>query len=180
MDGVRVAAVFAADTDLQGRVHRAALLDGDPDQSAHAVPVEGLEGRGGENALGGVGGEERRLDVVAGQSPRRLRQVVCAEGEELGGLGDPAGGQRGTGQFDHRADGAVDREWSAGTVGAGRGCHFQACTRRSAVARRRASLAAQCAAARPSGEPSIPAATCRGMVRTSCVHAGGFLFSHRA
>jgi hypothetical protein len=76
---------------------------------------------------------------------------------------------------------AQDRcDMSAGTLGAGRGCHSQACTRRSAVPRRMASLAAQCAAARPSGEPSIPAATCRSMVRTSCVHASGFLFSHQA
>ena len=51
-----------------------------------------------------VGGEERGLDVVAGEAPGGLGQVVGAEGEELGGLGDLAGGQRRPRQLDHRAD----------------------------------------------------------------------------
>ena len=68
---------------------RAALLDRDLHQDADAVDVEGLERRHGEDALVEVAGEERGLDVVAGEPPRGLGEVVGAEGEELGDLGDP-------------------------------------------------------------------------------------------
>ena len=48
--------------------------------------------------------KKRGLHVVAGEAPHRLGQVVRAEGEELRGLGDLTGGQRGARQLDHRAD----------------------------------------------------------------------------
>ena len=88
VDGVGVAAVLAADAELEAGPARAALLGGDPDQLADAVAVERLERADAEDALLQVGREERRLDVVAGEAPGGLGQVVGAEGEELGGLGD--------------------------------------------------------------------------------------------
>ena len=45
-----------------------------------------------------------RLDVVAAEAPGGLGQVVGAEREEVGDLGDLAGGQRGPRQLDHGAD----------------------------------------------------------------------------
>ena len=51
----------------------------------------------------GVDAEEAR-GVVARDAEGRLRQIVGAEREELGRLGDFAGQQRGARQFDHRAD----------------------------------------------------------------------------
>ena len=57
-----------------------------------------------EDAVLEVAAEERRLDVVAGEAPRHLGQVVGAEGEELGRLGDLVGGHGRARQLDHRAD----------------------------------------------------------------------------
>ena len=48
--------------------------------------------------------KNERLDVVAGEAPAHLGQVVGAEGEELRRLGDLAGGQRRPRHLDHRAD----------------------------------------------------------------------------
>ena len=56
-----------------------------------------------EQPLDGVEAEERGR-VVARHAERRLGQVVGAEREELGALGDFAGAQRRARQFDHRAD----------------------------------------------------------------------------
>src|SRR6266702_7705688 len=108
MHGFRVSAVLAADAELERRTGLAALFRGELDESADAVPVEGLERGDAEDATVQVRGEERRLDVVAGEAPGRLREVVGAEGEELGCLGDLSGGQRGARQFDHRADQSPD------------------------------------------------------------------------
>ena len=83
---------------------RAALLGGDLDEPADAVGVDGLERRDGEDALVQVGGEDRGLDVVAGEAPRGLGEVVGAEGEEVGGVGDAVRGERGARQLDHGAD----------------------------------------------------------------------------
>ena len=61
-----------------------------------------------EDALRDVGGEEL-AGVVARQAERRLGQVVGAEGEELGVLGDLVGAQRGARQLDHGADQVLER-----------------------------------------------------------------------
>src|SRR3546814_9125791 len=47
-------------------------------------------------------------DLVARQAEAGLGQVVGAEGEELGALGDLGGPQAGTRQLDHGADDVVD------------------------------------------------------------------------
>ena len=103
-----VAAVLAADAELE------------PARDAFSTPmrpshVDRLERADAEDALLEVGGEERRLDVVAGEAPGGLGEVVGAEGEELGGFGDLVGGQRRARQFDHRADEELE-------VHAGLGC----------------------------------------------------------
>src|SRR6185437_5785934 len=90
--GVGVAAVFAADADLQVGPGLAALFDRDPHQPADAVTVERLERRHTEDAEVHVAAEERALDVVAGKAPAHLGEVVGAEAEELGLLGDLSGG----------------------------------------------------------------------------------------
>jgi hypothetical protein len=47
--------------------------------------------------------------IVAADAERGLGEIVGAEAEELGLLGDLAGHQRGAGQLDHGADEIVDR-----------------------------------------------------------------------
>ena len=47
-------------------------------------------------------------DVVAAEAEGHLRQVVGAEREELGLLGDLVGRQGGAGDLDHRADQVLD------------------------------------------------------------------------
>src|SRR3546814_15196586 len=53
-------------------------------------------------------GTEEISGIVARQAEAGLGQVVGAEGEELGALGDLGGPQAGTRQLDHGADDVVD------------------------------------------------------------------------
>ena len=76
--------------------------DADLDQLADAVLVERLERVVLDDALLEIAGEELPLGVVSREAERRLREVVRAEGEEVGVPGDLAGPQRGAGQLDHR------------------------------------------------------------------------------
>src|SRR4051812_16819697 len=104
VDRVGVAAVLAADPEVQVGTRLAALLRRDAHHPADALLVEGLERRHTEDAQLEVAAEERRLDVVAREAPAHLGQVVGAEREELRGLGDLAGGHRRARHLDHRAD----------------------------------------------------------------------------
>src|SRR4051812_25880941 len=103
-----VAAVLAADTELEVRLGLTTLLGTDPHQRAHPVDVDRLERRDPEDPLLQVRREEGGLDVVAGEAPGGLGEVVGAEGEEVGGLGDLPGRDGGPGQLDHRADQVLD------------------------------------------------------------------------
>ena len=94
MDGFGVAAVFAADAELEVRAGGAALVGADLHQSADAVGVDGFEGRDREDTLVQIGREDGGFDVVAGEPPGGLGEVVGAEGEEVGSFGDPVRGQR--------------------------------------------------------------------------------------
>src|SRR5690349_20048766 len=78
-----VAPVFTAHTDFEIGPGLAALLGGDLYEAADALGVERLERAYPENAEVDVAAEERALDVVAGEAPAHLREVVGAEGEEL-------------------------------------------------------------------------------------------------
>ena len=51
----------------------------------------------------------KRAGIVAADAQRGLGEIVGAEAEELGLLGDLAGPQRRARQLDHRADQIVDR-----------------------------------------------------------------------
>ncbi len=103
LDAVRLAAVLAADADLELRPGGAALLDADLDQLADAVPVERLERVGRQDAAGrGSRAGSRRCR--RGVKPKLIcvRSLVPKR-EELGRLGHLVGGQRGARDLDHRA-----------------------------------------------------------------------------
>ena len=102
LDRARLAAVLAADAELDVRLRLAAALDADAHEVADAFLVEHLERVPLEHAVLEVEGEELALGVVARHAERRLREVVRAEGEEVRDLGDLVGAQRGARQLDHR------------------------------------------------------------------------------
>src|SRR5215510_10297122 len=83
----RLAPVLAADTHLEIRHRLAPPLDADADQLAHALLVEHRERVDGQELLLQIEGQEL-ADVVAAVTERHLREVVRAEGEELGVPGD--------------------------------------------------------------------------------------------
>src|SRR5258706_8618169 len=72
VDRVRIAAVLAADADLEVRPRGPALLDRDPDEPADAVPVNRLERGDPEDTQVQVAGEEGALHVVAREAPAHL------------------------------------------------------------------------------------------------------------
>ena len=102
-DRPRLAPVLAADAELQLRLRRPAALDGDPHQVADAAGVQGLEGVLLQHAVLEVVRQELALRVVAGEAKRSLRQVVGAEGEEVGLPRDLVGSDAGARELDHRA-----------------------------------------------------------------------------
>ncbi len=104
MDRRGVSAVLAADSEVEIGVRGPAVLGRAAYERADAVDVERLERGDGEDALLEVGAEEGRLDVVTGEAPRHLGEVVGAEGEELRRPGDLAGGHGRARQLDHGAD----------------------------------------------------------------------------
>mmetsp|Transcript_14325 Transcript_14325/g.35473 ORF Transcript_14325/g.35473 Transcript_14325/m.35473 type:complete len:206 (+) Transcript_14325:521-1138(+) len=65
LDGLRVAAVLAADAQLEVGARGAAALRRDLDELAHAGLVQGLEGVAGQQAVLGVEGQELGLGVIA-------------------------------------------------------------------------------------------------------------------
>ena len=87
VDRRRVAAVLAADADLEVRARRAALVHGHLHLVGDHV-VQGLERVLREDPVLDVLEEEAALGVVAAVAERHLGQVVGAEAEELGVLGD--------------------------------------------------------------------------------------------
>ena len=94
--------MLAADAELEVRLRLPPALDRDPHQVADAFVVEHLERVALEHAVLEVEGEELALGVVARHAERRLREVVRAEGEEVGDLGDLVRAERGARQLDHR------------------------------------------------------------------------------
>jgi hypothetical protein len=88
-----VAAVLAADADLQpGRRERPFSM---PIFTSWPTPSWSSDWKGsaGRMSLLEVVGEEG-VDVVAAEAEGHLRQVVGAEGEEVGDLGDLVGRER--------------------------------------------------------------------------------------
>src|SRR5262249_16543658 len=98
-----VAAVLAADADLELRPRRAPTLDPDPDELGDALAVDGDERIGCKNSARHIGAEKARR-VVATDAEGGLGQIIGAEREELRACGDLAGAQRRARQLDHGAD----------------------------------------------------------------------------
>ena len=100
-DRVGVAAVLAADPQLQRRPGLAALSGGDLHEAAHPSHIDGHK-RIRRDELAFLVQAQELADVVAGEPKGGLGEVVGAKGEELGHLGDLAGDQGRPGQLDHR------------------------------------------------------------------------------
>ena len=94
--------MFAADAHLQVRAHGPAALGPDPHQFTHPMAVDGDERVFGQDSDLVVGLQEG-TGVVALKPIGRLGQIVGAETEEFGRLGDLTGQQGGAWQFDHGA-----------------------------------------------------------------------------
>src|SRR5919106_5490740 len=118
-DRAAVAAVLAADSELDLGIDSAGALDGDPHQVADPASVERLERVCLEDAVLEIAGEEHPLRVVARETERRLREVVRAEAEEVGFRGELVGPNARPRQLDHRADEVL--ELAVGLLELGRG-----------------------------------------------------------
>src|SRR6185295_2396957 len=103
-DGRGIAAVLAADADLQARPRLASTLDGDAHHRADTVAVEDLERVRGDDLLLYVLGEEALLRVVARDAEDRLREVVRSEREELRLRCDLVGDETRARDLDHRPE----------------------------------------------------------------------------
>src|SRR5262249_8294111 len=103
LHAVRIATVFAANSDLELWPRLATLLNAPLNESADACDVERLERVGFEHTrlffVDVVRQEAAR--VIAAEAHGGLREVVGAEGEEFGAFRDLAGQQGGARQLDH-------------------------------------------------------------------------------
>src|SRR2546430_5835105 len=108
LDRRGLAAVLAADADLEVGPRPPSALDADLDQLTDALLVEHGEGVGRQQVLLQVLRQELR-HVVPAIAVRHLREVVGPEREELGGLRDLIGDQRRARNLDHRADQGLHR-----------------------------------------------------------------------
>src|SRR6516225_10543859 len=86
-DGRGIAAMLAADADLQAVPRLAPALNPDLDELADTVAVQRDEWIDLQDALRDIGAQEARR-VVAADAVGRLRQIVGAEGEEFRTLRD--------------------------------------------------------------------------------------------
>ena len=103
LDGRGVAAVFAAYAHMDVGAGLMAQADGVFHQAAGALDVEFLERIRLVDLSVQISGQEF-AGVVPAEAVAHLSQVVGAEGEELGLLGDLVSSQSGTGNLDHGAD----------------------------------------------------------------------------
>ena len=79
VDRLGVAAVLAADAELEPRMRLAPEPAGEPHQPPDAALVDRLERAAVDDLAVEVGRDELRLRVVAGEPERGLCQVVGAE-----------------------------------------------------------------------------------------------------
>ena len=91
VDRLWVAAVFATHAELETGTRGPASFGTDSYQFADTITIDRLERRDAEDALLQISREESGLHVVAGETPRRLGEIVGAEGEELSGFGNLVG-----------------------------------------------------------------------------------------
>jgi len=95
--------MLAADADLQFGASLAPARDADLHQFADPVAIDRDEWIDLQDSLCDVGAEESG-SIIAADAIGGLRQIVGAERKELRRLGNVAGHQAGTRQFDHGAD----------------------------------------------------------------------------
>ncbi len=107
LHGAGLTAVLAADPDLELGLGGPAAAHAEFDQRADALGIEDRERIVGQNAAVDVRRQEA-AGVIARQAERGLREVVGAEREEVGVLGDAVGDHARARQLDHRADGVRD------------------------------------------------------------------------
>src|SRR6188508_2688816 len=103
LDRVRITAMLAANAALELRLCRATFLDGHIDELTDTRRIERLERVAEQNLLPQIVRQER-VDVVAAETERHLRQVVCAKTEEVGIFSDFVGCEAGPRNLDHRTD----------------------------------------------------------------------------
>ena len=103
LDAGRLTAMFTTNTEMDIGTGRTAFSIGDLDQLANTRLIENLERVGREDILFEIIVDEPGI-IVAADTVAGLCKVVRSEREEPGALGDFVGGQRGTRNFDHRAD----------------------------------------------------------------------------
>src|SRR5215218_1509630 len=103
-----IAAVLTADTDLEPVRAGASQGDGHVDELSDPLAVQGAERVLFEDVGLQVVDQEAGLGVVPAERVRRLGQVIRADREEVGMLGEPVGGERGSRCFDHGAYLVVD------------------------------------------------------------------------
>ena len=96
--------MLAADAQLQVGPRRPARRHRPAHERADAGLVDRLERVVVQQAQLQVAGEEAGFGVVAAEAERRLGEVVRAEREELGVVGDLARREGGAWQLDHRAE----------------------------------------------------------------------------
>src|ERR1700704_1529878 len=101
--GIWIAAMLAADAELNLRPRLAPALDGDFHKLAHAISVDADEGIAVDQSTREIFAQEASR-IVAGHAKRRLRQIVGAEGEEFRRFCYLFCHEGGTRQLDHRAD----------------------------------------------------------------------------
>src|SRR4029078_1770628 len=99
-----LAAVLAADAELEVVLRAPAALDGDPHQVADALLVENLERVALAHAVLEVARQELALGVVARKAQGSLGEVVGAEREEVGLLGDLVCADAGAWELDNSPD----------------------------------------------------------------------------
>ena len=108
-DRVRVAPVLAADAELQVRASpRARSTPPAARASRRRACRSSRTGCGRRSSSSMYRARKLRLDVVAREAERGLREVVGAEREEVGLLGDAVRHEAGARQLDHRADDHVE------------------------------------------------------------------------
>src|SRR5829696_4281036 len=118
-DRLGIAAVLAADAQLDVGPGRPALLDGGLHQGRDGV-VERLErvdrqdlerlATAGERHALDVAEEEAALRVVSAVTERHLSQIVCTEAEERRVLRDLVGRERAARYLDHRPEHVFDAD----------------------------------------------------------------------
>ena len=103
LDGIGIAAVFAADAELDVRADAAPALNAEAHHRTDAFLVDRRERIALHDFQADVVADERS-GVVSAHAERRLRQVVRPEREEFRVFGDFVGRGAGARDFDHRAD----------------------------------------------------------------------------